>query len=214
MPDLADVTVITPTIPGREQVLARCLERTYEQVPPPAAHLVVGMQRATDEPRQVALAKAQNLALKAVETTWVMRLADDDWLPVAAMAILLEYQYEADVIYGEELYGKAGITDVNGYSPKALAEFFRHHDTGQASGDLYRTKALRAIGGWVTDFNGNHFHHPMSEYCLAVFEDAATRAVLAQAGYRFRYAPFATWVAGIDTPDRIGSYPSPLTLCG
>lgn len=95
------------------------------------------MQRAEGRPRQVALAEAQNLALRAVETTWVMRLADDDWLTPGAIEALLEEQYEADVIYGEELYGKAGITDVNGYYPKALAEFFRHHDTGQASGDLY-----------------------------------------------------------------------------
>jgi hypothetical protein len=172
------------------------------------------MQRATEEPRQVALAKAQNQALTAVQTTWVMRLADDDYLTEQAIEALLEEQYNVDVIYGEEATGKAGITDVNGFSPQALAEFMRLSDTGQSSGDLYRTKVLRSIGGWVTDFNGNHFHHKLSPNCLHTFEDAATRAVLAHAGFRFRYIPVPTYVAGVDTPDRIGSTPAPLTPCG
>jgi hypothetical protein len=172
------------------------------------------MQRAEDRPRQVALAEAQNLALRTVDTTWVMRLADDDWLAPGAIEALLSEQYDADIIYGEELNGLAGITDVNGFSPQALAEFMRLSDTGQSSGDLYRTKVLRSIGGWVTDFNGNHFHHKLSPNCLHTFEDAATRAVLAHAGFRFRYIPVPTYVAGVDTPDRIGSTPAPLTPCG
>lgn len=214
MPDLADVTVITPTIPGRGPELDRCMSSVYNQTVPPAEHFVVGEQRATDEPRQVALAKAQNLALSAVRTTWVLRLADDDWLTPGAIEALLEEQYNGDVIYGPDRDGAAGLTDVNGYSPQALAEFMRLHDTGQSSGDLYRTKVLRSIGGWVTEWTGNHFHHPMSPNCLHVFEDAATRAVLAYAGFRFRYITAPTYVAGTGTPDRIGSYPSPLTLCG
>ena len=213
-PTLADVTVITPTIPGREQELARCLSSVYGQTVPPQAHVVVAMQRASGEPRQVALAKAQNQALRAVTTTWVMRLADDDWLTPGAIEALLEEQYSADVIYGPDLEGVAPMVDVNGYSPKALAEFMRLCDTGQASGDLYRTKVLRSIGGWTTEWTGNHFHHPMSPNCLHVFEDAATRAVLAYAGFRFRYISAPTYVAGTGTPDRIGSVPSPLTLCG
>jgi hypothetical protein len=210
----ANVTVITPTIPGREQVLARCLESVYNQTMPPIAHIVVAQQRATDEPRPVALAKAQNKALRAVTTEWVMRLADDDWLTPLALERLMCEQYIADVIYGYDKDKVAPMINVNGYSAVALAEFFHNCDTGQASGDLYRTRTLRAIGGWTTEFNGNHFHHPMSTYCLRTYEDAATRAVLAQAGARFRYVDFPTWIAGTNTPDRIGSTPAPLVPCG
>jgi glycosyltransferase involved in cell wall biosynthesis len=210
----ADVTVITPTIPGREQELARCLDSVYWQSTPPVAHVVIAKQRATDEPRQVALARAQNQALRAVETEWVLRLADDDWLMPTAIEALLAHQYEADVIYGPDRDEVAPMIDLNGYSPSALAEFFRTGDSGQASGDLYRVRALRAVGGWTTDWTGNHFHHAMSKYCLRPYEDAATRAVLAQAGYRFRYITTPTWAAGLYTPDRIGDVAAPLVLCG
>jgi hypothetical protein len=214
MTETADVTVITPTIPGREQELARCLESVYSQSRPPVAHIVIAQQRATDEPRPVALARAQNQALRAVCTDWVMRLADDDWLTPKAIEMMMVYQYDDDVIYGPDRDEVAPMINVNGYSPVALAEFFRTCDTGQASGDLYRTRTLRAIGGWTTDFNGNHFHHSMSSYCLRTYEDAATRAVLAQAGARFRHVAYPTWVAGTTTPDRIGSTPAPLVPCG
>jgi hypothetical protein len=214
MTGLADVTVITPTIPGRRFELERCMDSVYEQTLPPRAHIIVAMQRATDEPRQVALAKAQNQALTAVQTTWVMRLADDDWLTPKAIAKLLEHQYDYDLVYGPDRDKVAPMIDVNGMAPNALAEHMRLSDTGQASGDIYRTKALRSIGGWVTEWTGNHFHHPMTPNCLHTFEDAATRAVLAYCGFRFHYIDYPTWVAGTNTPDRIGSHPAPLTPCG
>lgn len=210
----ADVTVITPTIPGREQELARCLASVYHQTVPPFVHLVVAMQRASDEPRPVAVAKAQNMALKAVETTWVLRLADDDWLTPQAIESLMHATWDADVIYAPDRDGVAGMVNVNGMSPKSLAAFYVNHDTGQASGDLYHIKALRAVGGWVTEYSNGHFHHPMAPFCLHPFEDRATRAVLAHAGFRFRYIEHPTWVAGLSTPDRIGAVWSPLTVCG
>lgn len=214
MTGTVDVTVITPTIPGREQELGRCLSSVYHQTTPPSAHLVVAQQRAEEEPRQVALARAQNHLLSAVQTTWVIRLADDDWLTPGAVEALLDASDEADVVYGPDRDGVATVEDVSGLSPLALAEFVRHRDTNQAGGDMYRVKALRAIGGWTTEWRNGHFHHPMAPFCLHPYEDRATRAVLAVAGFRFRYIGHPTWVAGTDTPDRIGAAFCPLTVCG
>jgi len=213
VPDLADVTVITPTIPGREDVLVRCLSSIYAQSAPPMAHIIVAQQQAVGIPRQVAVSLAQNQALSDVRTTWVLRCADDDWLTPLAIEKLLAAADDADIVYGPDRDEVAPMVDVNGYNPQSLAHFFTEHDTGQASGDLYRTKALRAIGGWPTEWTGNHFHHPMTPHCLHVFEDAAARAVLAHCGFRFKYIGYPTWVAGLSTPDRIGAGGMALRRC-
>jgi len=210
----ADVTVITPTIPGREQDLARCLQSVYWQTVPPAAHLVVAQQKATDGPRPVAVAQGQNQALSTVRTTWVLRLADDDWLTPQAIEKLLEAADQADVVYGPDRDGVAGMTDVNGWDAERLTGFYPEHDVGPQSGDLYRTKALRSIGGWCTEWVNGHFHHPMVPVCLLPYEDSATRCVLAYCGFRFRYISYPTWVMGQTTPDRISNVPVPLTPCG
>jgi glycosyltransferase involved in cell wall biosynthesis len=200
----APVTVITPTIPGRSKELARCLESVYAQTVPVAGHIIVAQQRAVGIPRQLACARAQNLALAAVETPWVVRLEDDDQLTPGAVEALLGCAGDADVVYGPEANGVCGVEDLNGYTAPAMVEFFRHLDTGQASGDMYRTVRLQLIGGWVTNWHRDHFHHSRSRWCLHPYEDRATRAVLAQVGCRFRYCPTPTWVAGVDGPDRIG----------
>lgn len=173
----------------------------------------MAQQKAVDEPRQVALARAQNLALQAVTTEWVLRLADDDQLVPESVARLIAASDCADVVYGNEAQGACGIIDLNGYSSQSVTEFFHLNDTGQASGDLYRTCILREIRGWVTDWHRNHFHHYASEWCLHPYEDRATRSVLAQVGAHFRMTSEPTWIAGLDTPDRIGQTPLSWQAC-
>ena len=173
----------------------------------------MAQQKAVDEPRQVALARAQNLALQAVTTEWVLRLADDDALVPSAVERLIAASEATDIVYGPEANDVCGVIDLNGYSQSSVVEFFRHHDTGQASGDMYRTTVLREVRGWCTDWHRNHFHHFSSEWCLHPYEDRATRSVLAQVGAHFRMTSEPTWIAGLDTPDRIGQTPLSWQAC-
>jgi hypothetical protein len=180
------------------------MRSVYEQETPAYAHIIVAQHQATREPRQVACARAQNMALAAVETEWALRLADDDWLGPRAIKLLLEEADRGDVIYSAERRGAGGIRNVNDWSRNKLVEHFKTSDIMGPSGDMYHTGILRSIGGWTTDFRHGHFHHPLVPYCLAIWEDFATRAVLAYTGARFRYVDYPTWSVGDDAPSRIG----------
>lgn len=180
------------------------MKSVYEQNVPVAAHIIIGQLQATDEPRQLACAKAQNMALAAVQTKWVMRLADDDWLTPRAVKLLLEEEDRADVIYSAERRGAGGIRNVNDWSQSKLVEHFKHADIMGPSGEMYRTSVLRSVGGWPTDFRNGHFHHPYVSDCLAIWEDFALRAILARFKARFRYVDYPTWSVGDDAPSRIG----------
>lgn len=168
------------------------------------SHVIVAQRQATDEPRQLACARAQNEALAAVQTEWVMRLADDDWLMPRATRLLTEAGREADVVFAPSHNGAGGIRNVNDWSYAKLTEWFKHSDVMGPSGDMYRTDFLRSIGGWTTNFHHGHFHHSLVPYCLAIWEDFATRAVLAYTGARFHYVDYPTWSVGDDAPSRIG----------
>ena len=188
-------------------MLEECMRSVYEQTVPVARHLVAVEEMATDIPRPVAIARAQNALLAAVETEWVLRLADDDELTENAVELLLAASDGADVVYGPDRDGKAGVTDVSGMGYGALCRFMEGADTGEASGTLIRTEFLRKIDGFVTNWRNGHFHHPWMNVCLHYFEDRATRQVLAMQGARFKMAAGPTWVAGLDGDDRVGSLP-------
>lgn len=68
------ITVVIPTIPGREQLLARALESVYAQTLPATAVVV-----ELDDDRQGA-AVTRNRALDRAATEWVAFLDDDDVL--------------------------------------------------------------------------------------------------------------------------------------
>jgi len=71
---VADVTVVIPTITGRDELLQRALLSASQQTRPPKAIIVV-----KDKERRGA-AFARNLGLTQVQTTWTAWLDDDDEL--------------------------------------------------------------------------------------------------------------------------------------
>ncbi len=69
-----DVTVITPTIPGREHLLEECMASVEAQTMKPVAH-VVGLDAGREGP-----AKVRNDLVRGIETEWIAFLDDDDLL--------------------------------------------------------------------------------------------------------------------------------------
>ena len=122
----------------------------YEQETPAFAHIIVAQHQATTGPRQLACAKAQNMALSAVQTEWVLRLADDDWLGPRAIKLLLAESRDADVVFSAERRGAGGIRNVNDWSQTKLAEYLRTSDVMGPSGDMYRTELLTQYW-WMDD---------------------------------------------------------------
>lgn len=92
---LADITVVIPTIPGREQMLSRAVESAARQSLTPAAIVVEADETGT------GAAATRNRALQRVTTPWVAFLDDDDELDSEHLLTLAQAQAEtaADVIW-------------------------------------------------------------------------------------------------------------------
>jgi glycosyltransferase involved in cell wall biosynthesis len=89
---MACVTVITPTVPGREGLLEEC-EASVAAQTVPADHLV-----AVDDAREGPAAVRNRLAALA-EADWLLPLDDDDLLDPDALEVLLAQTGGADIIY-------------------------------------------------------------------------------------------------------------------
>lgn len=68
------LTVVTPTIPGREDFLEQCKDSVLKQTAGKLPH-VVGVDHDREGPAVV-----RNRLVEQVETPWVLFLDDDDWL--------------------------------------------------------------------------------------------------------------------------------------
>lgn len=71
---MSKLTVVTPTIPGREEHLERAKLSVKKQKDVDVPHLTM-----LDEER-VGPAMIRNMLVQKVETPWVLFLDDDDWL--------------------------------------------------------------------------------------------------------------------------------------
>lgn len=88
-----DITVITPTIPPRRQMLARAVESVARQSHPVHAHSI-----AVDVDREGAPATRQR-ALETVRTPLVAPLDDDDWFMPFHTRDLLAHMRDTDSDY-------------------------------------------------------------------------------------------------------------------
>lgn len=91
----ADVTIVVPTIPGREHLLARAVASVGAQTQPPHETIV-----QLDATRQGAAA-TRNAALQRVETAFVAWLDDDDALLPNHVQTMVDGQNEsgADLVF-------------------------------------------------------------------------------------------------------------------
>lgn len=161
------ITVVTPTIAGREGLLAECEESVKCCGFP---HLV-GLDTDRRGPAAV-----RNELVERVRTPWVLPLDDDDLLYPQYWQVVERYLRDADVVYtawdllgGDEPKPKPGPFD---------ADLLRRQNYIPVTACV-RTAALRAVGGFRPD---------------ARLEDHDLWLRLLDAGYRFRYLPVIAWV--------------------
>lgn len=91
------VSILTPSVPEREALLAECELSVKAQLFRGWEHLVL-----VDEARDGCAATMNKLATEA-ETDWLLPLADDDLLLPGALTSLLPHRKDADVIYAPPL---------------------------------------------------------------------------------------------------------------
>lgn len=158
------ITVVTPTIPGRERLLEEC-------------HLSV---EALGLPHLIEIdvdgegpARVRNRLLEQVRTEWTLFLDDDDLLFDNYLDAVVPHLAAADVVYTAwQLSGAIDPVPLPRFDPALL----RQHNTIPVTACV-RTEALRAVGGFPD----------------AELEDHALWLTLLDAGYRFRYIPVIAW---------------------
>lgn len=188
------VTVVVPTLPGREPLLARALTSVWAQTRPPVA---VALVRDT---RRHGAWWARNLGLAMVQTGWTAWLDDDDELLPHHLATLMAAGEAtgAGMIYAypEFIGGRPdplAVVDNDGHlvaSPVHIAFEERQAQWLRRVGNfipvtyLVRTSLARQVGGmpqpWSPDW-------PKAE------EDHGFLIRLLDAGVRFHNAQQITW---------------------
>lgn len=160
------ITAITPTIPGREDLLAECVASVKATGLP---HLV-----GLDEHR-AGPAVVRNALLKRVCTPWVLPVDDDDLLYPQYKQIVLPHLHDVDVLY--TAWELRGADDPKPKPGPFDAELLQRQNFIPVTACV-RTTALRAVGGFPN----------------ARYEDHELWKAMAAAGYRFRYLPIVAWV--------------------
>lgn len=199
----APITVLTVTIPGREQLLAEQVASIYAQTVPVARQLICAHLPTTTEQPMVQYSRAKNDMLLSVQTPWVAVLNDDDtWLPNHVETVL-PHLSGADVLYTWEATGAKPRVDYTDWSREELVAHF--DETNELDGNcLIRLSLLEQVGGFPTDWegpgphDGGHYAHTNARW-----EDWALWQRLVRADATFRCVPVETWCYGKGTPGQI-----------
>lgn len=160
-----DVTVVTATIPGREDYLARAEASILAQT------VACEWAVCRDESGRGS-AWARNTAAATADTEWLAFLDDDDELLPDHVAWLLQGAQSADVVYS--LPHPDGKTPpVGPYNPVRLRAGNYIPVTA-----LVRRSLFEQVGGFPDVYA----------------EDWALWLALTDVGARFRFVPVATWI--------------------
>ena len=195
----ASVTVVTGTIPGREQLLGECIASVFAQTREAEGHIIFA-QSCTEglwPPHHCAL--QQNVALAAVETEFCMRLADDDKLLPHHIETLEPFFDSYDVIYSYDVGDNRPRVDCTNWPQDELTAKMFEANWIDGSAVAIRTEALKEIGGWPTDWSGEHHMHGGKFISTGLpAEDWSAFFSLASIGAKFRCVPELTWRYGVD----------------
>lgn len=191
---MSTVTILTPTIPGREEMLAEAMASVEGQTRAPN-NVVIEMDAF-----RTGAARTRNRALTRVDTDYIAFLDDDDSLLPRHIETLMgfaEWEPEVDVIYPTpQIEGMDDPTSVlvngNYYRPWGLewTEDHRQHLIWRSSfiplTCLVKTEAILSVGG---------FPEPgASEYKITPCEDWLMFRRLALKGRAFKHVNVKTWV--------------------
>lgn len=137
----ADATVVTPSVPGRDTMLARCMRGVAGQTTPPEAHLICVDHALTGHG-----ARIRNQLIGAARTTWIACCDDDDWfLPHHVETLLAAAAWNVDVVVAlYVLEGGGRLPDEHSCDPAMLDGRNWVHP----SSILLRRDAVLAVGGF------------------------------------------------------------------
>lgn len=199
----APITVLTVSIPGREDLLAENLRSVYAQTVPVARQLILAHVATDDGMPQIQYARAKNRLLRSVNTKWVAILNDDDlWLPHHVETILPHLD-GADVVYTFDKGRTRPRVNANGWDKATIGRYLEQRNMVDANCAI-RCAALIEAGCFPTDWaggdpkRGGHFKDSP-----AAWEDWALWIRMNELGARFRCVPVETWWYRTNSPQQI-----------
>lgn len=134
---MTDITVITATIKGREDMLAEAAASVAAQTLPAAAHIVY-----LDE-RRKGIRHSMNQLWPQVQTPWMQWLADDDILYPDHLEKVAALTPDADIVHSY-----CDVEGRDGFLPNWTVEESGYWMTATA---LMRTSLVAGLGGWSMD---------------------------------------------------------------
>lgn len=174
---MSDVTVITPTRPGREALLMEAVDCVQAQTSPPAAHFI-GLDADAVGP-----ALMRNALLSAVQTELVAFLDDDDLLDTDHIERLVgainEPKHRADLAWSyHRTQGRGAPTTPRPRNDRDMRNYMKAGRNVIPVTVVARLAALNAAGGFQAEDR---------------YEDYSLWCRLLDLGYRFTCVPVETW---------------------
>lgn len=180
------VTVCTPTIPPRGEVLSRSIRSVAEQTVKPEAHLIM-----VDVHREGAPAMIDKTISQA-KTEWVATLADDDELLPNHLEVMWDLitSQNADIAFTHFRYSDRNDA---GHLERFRGVAFENDNPRQMTGVfMARRELLLEVGGHSTDFDPLSYERDGQGNRIG--EDFVIVKRLAAAGARFAVSPEVTWI--------------------
>ena len=172
-----NITVVIPTIAGREDLLARAIDSVAAQTHAPV------LIEVEEDPDRTGAAATRNRALKRVDTEFVAFLDDDDELFPNHLRVCSRFARltGVDVVYPG--YEAVGHDPVGCFGLAFDATLLRRRNFIPVT-TLCRTEAVRAVGGFRD--HPDEYGNPCEDWGLWL--------AMLDAGYRCAHLPQRTWV--------------------
>lgn len=186
MPGTSDVTIITATIPSRQELLSKAVESVQNQLVQPAYHLV------QNDDNKIGGAAVLDLLLEKTQTKYVCVLDDDDILLPQHIKVLTEAisSSDADLVYPWFRYassGNAGHLEQYAYQP------WSNNDVHQVPITwIAKTESIKEVGGFSQDYEANSMNLDGSGHRIGY--DFILIKRLVAANKIIKHHPEITWI--------------------
>ena len=194
--DRIPVTVCTPTIPPRGQLLSRAMQSVMGQTVKPLAHLIMS------DFQKVGAPKMLDACLRTAQTEWVAILADDDEFLPHHLETLWNLVQDNDADIGYTHFRYSNLPDA-GHLERFRGVPFDYDNPRQMTGVyMGRREYLLDVGGHSAFFDAESYE--VDAQGNRVGEDFHLVRRLAHEGARIAVSPEVTWIYHVGHGNTLG----------